>query len=69
MNRNPPQVLVPAGIVQSTQPEIFIEPFHNSKESPVLTLLKQEKLKQKLRIREVEQLSTTNATHPVPRSV
>ncbi|XP_044751415.1 uncharacterized protein LOC123311469 [Coccinella septempunctata] len=63
VNRNPPQVLAPAGIVQSTQPEIVIEPFHNSKESPVLTQLKEEKLKQKLKIRDV-QGQIQNATHP-----
>lgn len=69
VNRNPPQILVPAGIVQSTQPEILIEPFHNSKESPVLTQLKQEKLKQKLKIREAEEFQVHNTTSSESGSV
>lgn len=48
VNRNPPQVLAPAGIVQSTQPLASVEPFTNSKESSVLTELKEEAAKQRL---------------------
>lgn len=42
MIRNPPSILAPAGIVQSTQPIISVQPFTNSKESEVLTVLKEE---------------------------
>lgn len=42
VNRNPPIVLAPAGIVQSTQPQSIVEPFTNSKESPVLIALREE---------------------------
>ncbi|KAL3281303.1 hypothetical protein HHI36_004514 [Cryptolaemus montrouzieri] len=66
VNRNPPQVLAPAGIVQSTQPEVFVESFHNSKESPVLTALKQEKLKQKLQVRETNQNEQKTITTEIP---
>ncbi|GJQ67584.1 hypothetical protein Trydic_g8390 [Trypoxylus dichotomus] len=45
VNRNPPIVLAPAGIVQSTQPLANVEPFFNSKESPVLTELREESKK------------------------
>ncbi|XP_018573969.1 uncharacterized protein LOC108913001 [Anoplophora glabripennis] len=45
VNRNPPQVLAPAGIVQSTQPHAVVEPFTNSKESPVLIELREESKK------------------------
>ncbi|RZB40302.1 hypothetical protein BDFB_003115 [Asbolus verrucosus] len=45
VNRNPPILLAPAGIVQSTQPITHIEQFTNSKESPVLIALREEALK------------------------
>lgn len=45
VNRNPPQVLAPAGIVQSTQPHAVVEPFTNSKESSVLIELREESKK------------------------
>ncbi|KAK9870636.1 hypothetical protein WA026_008198 [Henosepilachna vigintioctopunctata] len=64
-NRNPPQVLAPAGIVQSTQPEITVETFHNSKESPVLTELKNEKLKQKLKVRDLKDEDLSKNTSAV----
>ncbi|KAJ8913509.1 hypothetical protein NQ315_017059 [Exocentrus adspersus] len=44
-HRNPPQVLAPAGIVQSTQPQAVVEPFTNSKESPVLIAIREESKK------------------------
>ncbi|KAJ8943371.1 hypothetical protein NQ318_002604, partial [Aromia moschata] len=44
-NRNPPMVLAPAGIVQSTQPHAVVEPFSNSKESSVLIELREESKK------------------------
>ncbi|XP_044267836.1 uncharacterized protein LOC123013407 [Tribolium madens] len=47
VNRNPPILLAPAGIVQSTQPITHIEQFTNSKESPVLIALREEALKNK----------------------
>lgn len=47
VNRNPPILLAPAGIVQSTQPVTHIEQFTNSKESPVLIALREEALKNK----------------------
>lgn len=47
VNRNPPIVLAPAGIVQSTQPQPNVEPFHNSKESPVLIALREEAKKKR----------------------
>ncbi|XP_068902894.1 uncharacterized protein [Tenebrio molitor] len=48
VNRNPPILLAPAGIVQSTQPITHIEQFTNSKESPVLIALREEALKKRL---------------------
>lgn len=47
VNRNPPQVLAPAGIVQSTQPQYHIESFHNDKESPYLETLREQSNKKK----------------------
>ncbi|KAK9729959.1 hypothetical protein QE152_g15594 [Popillia japonica] len=44
-NRNPPIVLAPAGIVQSTQPLANVQPFFNSKESYILTELREESKK------------------------
>lgn len=38
-------MLAPAGIVQSSQPQPVVEPFHNDKESPYLTQLREEALK------------------------
>ncbi|KAH1013925.1 hypothetical protein HUJ04_002842 [Dendroctonus ponderosae] len=44
VNRNPPSLpLAPAGIVQSTQPQIHNKPFHNDKDSPYLDTLKLKK--------------------------
>ncbi|KAJ3656664.1 hypothetical protein Zmor_015720 [Zophobas morio] len=48
VNRNPPILLAPAGIVQSTQPFTHIEQFTNSKESPVLIALREEALKKRI---------------------
>ncbi|KAL1139095.1 hypothetical protein AAG570_009156 [Ranatra chinensis] len=39
-NRGPPEAVVPAGIVQSTQPHSYLTPFLNSKESPFLQSLR-----------------------------
>lgn len=41
-NRNPPEAVIPAGIVQSSQPRPNIELFINSKESPLLQTLRDE---------------------------
>ncbi|XP_030747893.1 uncharacterized protein LOC115876306 isoform X1 [Sitophilus oryzae] len=48
VNRNPPQVLAPAGIVQSTQPLTHEEPFHNDKESTYLETLREESKKKRI---------------------
>ncbi|KAK5646121.1 hypothetical protein RI129_004585 [Pyrocoelia pectoralis] len=48
VNRNPPVGVVPAGIVQSTQPIVSTQQFINSKESPVLTALREEAAKNRL---------------------
>ncbi|XP_050309434.1 uncharacterized protein LOC126745574 [Anthonomus grandis grandis] len=48
VNRNPPLVLAPAGIVQSTQPEAHVEPFHNDKESSYLETLREQAKKKKI---------------------
>ncbi|KAL1497187.1 hypothetical protein ABEB36_008186 [Hypothenemus hampei] len=40
VNRNPPVPLLPAGIVQSTQPINHEQPFHNDKESPLLEIFR-----------------------------
>jgi len=50
VNRNPPIVLAPAGIVQSTQPEAIVSPFSNSKESPILIALREEAYRHRLRL-------------------
>jgi len=39
---NAPAHVIPAGIVQSTQPHFLFTFFHNSKESPILGILRQE---------------------------
>ncbi|KAK4879170.1 hypothetical protein RN001_007316 [Aquatica leii] len=49
VNRNPPVGVIPAGIVQSTQPLVTIQQFTNSKESPVLISLREEAAKNRLR--------------------
>ncbi|KAF5269173.1 hypothetical protein FQR65_LT02473 [Abscondita terminalis] len=49
VNRNPPVGVIPAGIVQSTQPLVTIQQFTNSKESPVLIQLREEAVKNRLR--------------------
>lgn len=41
-NRNPPEAVVPAGIVQSSQPRPHLQLFINSKESPLLQSLRDE---------------------------
>lgn len=41
-NREPPQAIVPAGIVQSTAPQPNLSVFINSKESPLLQVLRDE---------------------------
>lgn len=46
-NRNPPEAIAPAGIVQSTQPVASLESFLNSKESPVLNALREQAEKDK----------------------
>ncbi|XP_017785324.1 PREDICTED: uncharacterized protein LOC108568634 [Nicrophorus vespilloides] len=48
VNRNPPMLLAPAGIVQSTQPQTIVSQFINSKESPVLIAIREESLKHRL---------------------
>nr|CAH7713131.1 unnamed protein product [Callosobruchus chinensis] len=48
VNRNPPTVLAPAGIVQSTQPLAVVQPFHNSKESQTLIDLREEAKRKRL---------------------
>uniref|UniRef100_A0A1Y1MAT3 Uncharacterized protein n=2 Tax=Photinus pyralis TaxID=7054 RepID=A0A1Y1MAT3_PHOPY len=49
VNRNPPVGVVPAGIVQSTQPIVSTQQFVNSKESPILTTLREEAAKNRFR--------------------
>lgn len=46
-NRGPPEAIVPAGIVQSTQPVASLQSFLNSKESPVLNTLREQAEKNK----------------------
>ncbi|CAB0010151.1 unnamed protein product [Nesidiocoris tenuis] len=41
-NRNPPEAVIPAGIVQSTQPRPTLQVFLNSKEHPLLQSLRDE---------------------------
>lgn len=41
-NRNPPEAVIPAGIVQSAQPKPHLQLFINSKESPLLQALRDE---------------------------
>ncbi|XP_076269338.1 uncharacterized protein LOC143201968 [Rhynchophorus ferrugineus] len=48
VNRNPPIALAPAGIVQSTQPQTHVEPFHNDKESSYLDTLREESKKKRI---------------------
>lgn len=48
VNRGPPQeVVIPAGVVQSTQPHSLLTPFINSKESPLLQAFRDEANKHK----------------------
>ncbi|KAF2895620.1 hypothetical protein ILUMI_10555 [Ignelater luminosus] len=49
VNRNPPEGVIPAGIVQSTQPHSSVQTFHNSKESPLLTTLREEAAKNRIK--------------------
>uniref|UniRef100_A0A1B6GLD3 DUF4794 domain-containing protein n=1 Tax=Cuerna arida TaxID=1464854 RepID=A0A1B6GLD3_9HEMI len=46
-NRGPPEAIVPAGIVQSSQPIASLESFLNSKESPELSALREQAEKNK----------------------
>lgn len=48
VNRNPPEGILPAGIVQSTQPFSSLEVFTNSKESALLTSLREEAKKKRI---------------------